>query len=205
VGVKGKKQRGIHSPVIRGNVTQKHIEEGVKRDSRHCMVAEAVKEAFPRATSISVDLQTVRLSDLQRGLRFTYLSPRSVQRYIVRFDPGDPVIPFSFTLRGAQISRAGSRDAERVRKARMREKARAARVKQALSEPGTEDVTKRMSPWAQDKLPTRAKIQQETGGVGKDKNELPGTGTVPVRVGGLPPPRIPGGYRREYGLRQLKE
>jgi hypothetical protein len=43
------------------------------------MIAEAIKQAVPRATNVSVDLSTVRWTDPEKKLRYTYLTPRAAQ------------------------------------------------------------------------------------------------------------------------------
>lgn len=81
-------------------VTQEDIENSIKRNSSHCMIAEAIKRCIPNARHVSVDLQTIRFSDYGMGQRAFYLTPRSVQKAIIDFDQGSEGLePLKFTLR----------------------------------------------------------------------------------------------------------
>jgi hypothetical protein len=90
------------------SVSKKHIEHGVIKDSHQCMIADAVKEAYPNAQYILVDLQSIRFSDRDKGKRYTYLTPPVAQSALLRFDAGDKAIePFSFTLTKALVRGMG--------------------------------------------------------------------------------------------------
>ncbi len=45
-----------------------------------------------------VDLQTIRFSDPTKRKRFVYLTPSVAQHNILKFDKGDQVKPFAFSL-----------------------------------------------------------------------------------------------------------
>jgi hypothetical protein len=94
------KQVRIPRPKIK--ITEEIAERACRRNSRHCMIAEAIKEAMPWVARIMVDLQTIRWSDPRVGLRYIFLTPLAAQKALVRFDAGEPVAPFSFTLRGGR-------------------------------------------------------------------------------------------------------
>ena len=111
--------RAVYAPKITVDVTREIIDQAEQRDSAHCMVAEAVKQAFPRASKISVDVQTIRFTDPDLGRRYAYLTPRRAQYAIVDFDAGRPTEPFRLQLRGGSVTRsaAGRRkglDAKRI-------------------------------------------------------------------------------------------
>ena len=55
-------------------ITRELIERATQRDSRHCMIAEAIKAANPRYLNISVDLQTIRYTDPRTRKRYTCLT-----------------------------------------------------------------------------------------------------------------------------------
>lgn len=95
-------------PQVTVNVTAEIIERSRPRDSRHCMIAEALRVAYPDAAKIAVDLATIRFTDRSKGLRYTYLTPRLGQAALVQFDQKVIPPPFSMRLRGAQVTRAGS-------------------------------------------------------------------------------------------------
>ena len=71
-------------------VTGKHIREGKPNILYACPIALSLNEATGCATSVGVEV--VRI-----GGDF-YDLPRSVQRFIKRFDAGKPVKPFRFRL-----------------------------------------------------------------------------------------------------------
>lgn len=89
------------SPRFVMDITQHIIDAAVPKDSGHCMVADALKAALPEATSISVDLQTIRFSDPARGLRYIYLTPPDAQEALIMFDEGHKPSPFR-----CQVARA---------------------------------------------------------------------------------------------------
>lgn len=79
------------------NVTEQDIAKAQKNDSYTCVVAQAVARTIPDATRLEVDTQAIRLT---RGKeRFIYLTPYAVQGYVIAFDAGEAIEPFSFQLR----------------------------------------------------------------------------------------------------------
>src|SRR5262245_15979594 len=98
------KDRETNSPKVQLNITKELIAEAVKGDSSHCMVAEAVKEAVPGASHVSVDIQSIRFSDAKKGVRYIYLTPRKAQMAILEFDKGKQPKPFRTTIQGAQVT-----------------------------------------------------------------------------------------------------
>lgn len=103
-------------------VSKDHIDNGVQKNSQHCMIADAIKTACPKAQFIMVDLQTIRFTDRGKGKRLVYLTPAVAQHNLLKFDKGDPVKPFTFALttpvrsRSMQTKHRGT--AEGRRKAR---------------------------------------------------------------------------------------
>jgi hypothetical protein len=156
------------------------------------MLAEAVKEAYPDATRVAVDLQTIRFSD-NRGRRYTYLTPRLAQVALVKFDQGSQTItPFSVKLRNGvatmrtprgPVSAAKHRDANAKRRAK--------RAAERAGEGGRPSV----------RAGTNKRLKQESG---RDETSLrPTGGEPPPRSPVLADPPIPGGRRRTFGLRAL--
>lgn len=78
-------------------VTTEQITTAKQRDSRHCMIADAIRERL-KASYISVDIQAIKFSVPDKDTRFVYLTPPEVQRAIIAFDAGRPIKPFSFCL-----------------------------------------------------------------------------------------------------------
>jgi hypothetical protein len=91
------------SPRLLVNVTAEQIEKSIKADSSHCMIAEAIKTAYPAAKSWLVDLQIIRFSDPKRGLCYVYLTPRLAQQSLIDFDQSARPAPFRFNLAGAHV------------------------------------------------------------------------------------------------------
>lgn len=104
---KPKRKLRPRAPQIYVSVTAKHIDDAVPKDSSHCMVADAVRDAFPSATSIAVDMQTIRFTDPKKGLRYAYLTPRDVAVGIVEWDEGILPTPYGFWLRKGSVHTAG--------------------------------------------------------------------------------------------------
>lgn len=95
------------APKLRVEITKELIDTATRRDSNHCMIADAVKNVRSDVSGIAVDLATIRFTDRKKGARFIYLTPRIAQAALVNFDQGNPPEPFSFVLRGGQVTRSG--------------------------------------------------------------------------------------------------
>jgi hypothetical protein len=184
----------VHAaPVLKVDVTQEVIDHSVAKDSSHCMIAEAIAVAYPNASFISVDLATIRFTDLTAGFRYIYLTPRHAQAALLDFDQGNKPVPFKFNVAAAQIVASGSGEKKARAAARM-EKLRTTDE----SEPATTVEKQRNT-------------DPESGRVVK------GGGNSVVRVGGQTPPVGPlahhrdansrptnrVGRRREFGLRAI--
>jgi hypothetical protein len=94
-----------HAPRVLVTLTPEIIDGAERRSSSHCMWADALKLAVPEAKHVSVDLQTIRFTDSEKGLRFTYLTPRRAQVSLIRFDQGMHTEPCSVELRGGQVTK----------------------------------------------------------------------------------------------------
>src|SRR5271170_4180133 len=103
------RKRRLLAPRVAIAVTRDIIEDAVVRDSSHCMIAQAVRSAVPNAKSISVDLQTIRWSDAELGLRYTYLTPRVAQVALIDFDQAKSPKEFAFQLRQGQVTRMSTK------------------------------------------------------------------------------------------------
>ena len=114
-------------------VTREMIAEGKKKDSSHCVVAEAIKAAVPTAANVSVDLATIRFSDRKRGKRYVYLTPAVAQQALIDFDQGRKLVPFTFRMRMAQVTQI-TRSSRHARNGTARPSARgAAKLKRSSS------------------------------------------------------------------------
>ncbi len=120
--------RAYRAPRLNIEVTAEVIERAIRKDSSHCMIAEAIAEAIPYASYISVDLATIRYTDEAAGWRYIYLTPGPAQYALLAFDAGEPVEPFKIRQNAAQKVLTGSakrrRLAERAETGESREDAR---------------------------------------------------------------------------------
>jgi hypothetical protein len=95
-----------HGPVVRVQCKKETITKAVTANSSKCWIAESIKDQFPKAAHVAVDLSTTRFTDPERGLRYVYNTPYAAQLAIIAFDEGTPPEPFAFTLRNAHVTRA---------------------------------------------------------------------------------------------------
>lgn len=96
-----------HAPRIFVIVTKEAIDNGVARNSNHCMIAESLKERYPQLRYVSVDIQTIRATDPEKKERYVWLTPRAAQKMIIDFDAGRRPQPFSFHCRDGQVTDSG--------------------------------------------------------------------------------------------------
>lgn len=98
-----RKTRSPQTPRVHIRVEQSAIDEAIRGDSGHCMIAESIKKSVSTARSVSVDLASIRWTDSEKKLRYVYFTPRIAQVSLVDFDHGDPVEPFEFDLKLAKV------------------------------------------------------------------------------------------------------
>ena len=89
------------------DVTLEIIMTAVPANSGHCMISDAIKAAALkkgwRTSKVMTDLQTVRFTDLEKGIRYICFTPFVAQKALLDFDAGLEVKPFSFRLKPAQV------------------------------------------------------------------------------------------------------
>jgi len=177
-------RRARRAPRLDFEVTQAHIDESTRRDSSHCMIADALRDAIPTATFISVDLATIRFTDEAAGYRYIYLTPGYAQKALLDFDQGQKPDPFRLRQNAAQMTLTGGA-----------RRARAVRNKQVEEETGVRPPAE-----ATVLIPPRHNagnsVPIKHGGEPIPKGPLSGTahrdGTAPRR-----------GKRREFGIRRF--
>ena len=76
------------SPHVRIKVTEETIVNAIKNDAFRCWISRTIQVQYPKYTHVTTDLQTIRFSDPERGVRYIYLTPRVVQACLVLFDLG---------------------------------------------------------------------------------------------------------------------
>lgn len=97
----------VRGPAIKVTVTKEKIERARKCDGYRCMIAEALMEAYPEGSYILVDLQFIRVSNMVKGERYFYATPRKAQAPLLAFDRGEVVKPFSFWINDPQVKPTG--------------------------------------------------------------------------------------------------
>lgn len=101
--------RPVHEPGPRFTVrvTQHHIDTAMRCNGARCMVADAVIDAYPDGCYVQADVQSIRVTNLNKERRYFYFTPRHVQAKILAFDRGEIVKPFHFLLIDPQVRRSG--------------------------------------------------------------------------------------------------
>jgi len=79
-------------------VLQEDIDRAIANCSNRCAVAEAIRRYYPTAVRMRVDLATIRFTLPEKQKRYIYLTPAKAQEYIIAFDAGEKLEPFSFRL-----------------------------------------------------------------------------------------------------------
>jgi hypothetical protein len=178
------------------DLTPDVIAASKERDSSHCMIAEAVKVAFPGATYVSVDLQTIRFSDPAKRQRYTYLTPRSAQIALIEFDQGTTPEPFSFHLRHGQVTFSGSRPSLKAKREAGKD---AGAAELEVNEAGF-PTGNLVESNAQKARNVKARLVRRDGSDTDPERSRP----VPEKIGGRTPPTTPFARRRAFGLRALE-
>lgn len=83
---------------LKVSITAPLIERATQRDSRHCMIAEAITAARPDFRNVQVDLATIRWTNPRTGKRYIALTPEKAAVALVEFDQGREVEPFDLSL-----------------------------------------------------------------------------------------------------------
>jgi hypothetical protein len=199
-------------------VLDRHYEEALLRNSSHCAIAFAIRDAVPDPHHISVDLQTIRWSSRKRGVRYVFLTSHIAQQdVIIPFDQGerDKSKPCTFRMKPAFVTRVGKKrthapDNDQLIDAKLKvaepsdsEKALAESWKPQsprgngaiIAPPDNPELSGRNEP----EKPRRPyKRREPRAKISETKLD----GSVPVTLGGkLPPVSVLA--RREFGLRVL--
>jgi hypothetical protein len=197
--------RKPRAPQLEVEVTAEIIEDSKSRDSGHCMVAEGTKAAFKEKfgylpTHVSVDIQTIRLTDPEKNIRITYLTPLTTQKAILQFDQGMTPEPFSVQLRQGQVTLAN----RRTRTAGKEKKPPTAKQLAAAKNAGEAFREGAGLPARKGNMAIEKEGSKVREGLKKAGLQDNGSGKVPSKSGGSPPPTTPVGRRRAFGLRGIE-
>src|SRR5262245_50966418 len=95
------------------SVTKEDAELAIRRNSKSCMVAEAIKRQKPEWKNPHVDVQTIRFTLGEK--RYVFFTPKICQESITQFEFGIKPTPFRFKLQDpCQILKSKSGE-QRVR------------------------------------------------------------------------------------------
>ena len=78
-------------------VTQDHIDRGERQGGASCPIALAITRRMSQWTQVDVG-ETMCTFVLPSGERDASFLPEEASQFIARFDEGEPVEPFTFTL-----------------------------------------------------------------------------------------------------------
>jgi hypothetical protein len=202
-GRRQKERRTMARTRITIEVTERDIERAHKNDSYRCIVAQAIARTVPDAARIEVDTQAIRFTT--EGERRVYLTPYAVQGYVIAFDAGEPIEPFSFQLRNpvrsrptrkTEVGKAAQRAADRAR----REARTAASYDSTKAYAGGQKRAK-AKPKKVAEIDERAAAKAAYAEVTKAH---PGEPTHEPSPGRRPPPRVFKRKSRAYGHRLLR-
>jgi hypothetical protein len=84
------RRKKFGSPTLEVQITPENHERAVESASGGCLIADAIKEQYPHLSKVTVDMATIRASDREQGVRFTYLTPPPAQHLLLAFDQGWP-------------------------------------------------------------------------------------------------------------------
>lgn len=175
-------------------ITESDIERAHKNDSYNCVVAQAVARTVPDATRIEVDTQSIRFTTQDE--RRIYMTPYAVQGYVIAFDAGDPIEPFSFQLRDPKrVARRVRTEAGRVVQ-RAQNKARRAVAKERLTKQTSPTPRPDVGSAEPDAVQAKAAYAEARAAhVGEKLSE---------QKGHTAPPRVFKKKQRSYGHRLLR-
>lgn len=191
------------------DVMQSDIDKADLKASSRCVVATAIARTYPDATRIEVDLQTIRFT--RDGERFVYVTPYAATGYIVAFDAGEDIHPFSFRLnhsnRVGVHTKSRTPAGKKVSNAVRAKKAALQKLEQldmavATSEAKGEPLP---PPVKAQRKAVAAKVQQREEELAEVKAAYASQAQyVPTEGKRLSPPRINKTGTREYGQRRLR-
>jgi hypothetical protein len=69
-------------------VTAKNYKRAIRSNSGACIVADAIRATYPQFSKIKVNLATIRVTDVKKGERYTYITPPSVGQTLLYYDQG---------------------------------------------------------------------------------------------------------------------
>jgi hypothetical protein len=167
-------------------VTEADIDAAIPKDSGHCAIADAIARQVSGATRVTVDLQTIRWTDSDKGERYTYLTPRAAQVLLLDFDQGEREYcrPLTFRLdRPIHVNpvTTNSGPATRARRAAQAERVAALTSKRDNGDELTRDEKRTLS---------RA-VNRATSPEAVARPTSPGPRTVDVTAGSADPDGAP--------------
>jgi hypothetical protein len=75
---------------LRPIITQEIYDRAIKSDRSNCIIADAIREKYPRLSNIKVDIATIRCTDKKAGERYIYLTSPTMVDILLAYDQGWP-------------------------------------------------------------------------------------------------------------------
>ena len=204
---KGRTRWRPTAPRIKVEITAERIANSIKRDSRHCMISEAVKEAAPFASDVRTDVAFIRVRNPERRLDYHYATPKIAVKALVDWDEGIEIEPFTFTIgKATHITRYRGPDSNVSPEERQQRKAERQRRNDKIKR---ETVATEPDQFASGEHRARlaAAIKDPTLTLGPAIALPPSNGnrnSIPTLVGGRAPARYPQLMStRKFGLREF--
>jgi hypothetical protein len=76
------------SPKLEIEISAEQHEHAIRSNSGACLIADAIKRTYPNLSGVTVDVATIRATDRENGVRYTYLTPPAAQHVLLAFDQG---------------------------------------------------------------------------------------------------------------------
>jgi hypothetical protein len=202
-------RRRPSSPKLSIEIHQGVIDNAIRRNDNHCMIAEAIHQQVALAKNISVDLATIRWTDVEKNLRYIYLTPRPAQIALIDFDRGVKPTPFRLDLkRAAQIVRGYRHGSSKPKtnEEKLEVNAQNVQIRRNRTTATTGELF-RMS--TEESNAIIAAMNDPNANLGPASVHVPSKGCLdtakPVVVGGKAPPPGNLGHSRRFGVRQMVE
>lgn len=91
------------SPNLTVHITPEQWDKAVRSNSGGCLIADSIKTQYPHLSNPTVDMATIRVTDLAKGVRYTYLTPPTAQHLLLAFDQGWPNPEAEVVIRRAVV------------------------------------------------------------------------------------------------------
>jgi hypothetical protein len=190
-------------------ITAENYNRAVTAASGACIAADAIKEAYPQFTNVRVNVATTRVTDKEKGVRHTYLTPPSVADALLYFDQGwrEEELPKKLRIRELVRTTPITRSASSIRSTQARRKEQLAEL-EAKEKSGAEltrDDKMRLTKLRNPKpAPVRPPNEGRPVIKGSERNEVIYGGRDRLIEGATKNPNLLAGRTRHFGAKTAK-